>query len=713
MLVCGAGAVTVFGLAAFGVAIAQEDVVDLPSAPQPYTGPATPRGLITTPPTAAYATPAEAEAANLRLAVTSRDPAVIRMAMAGVQDPLSRKIALWALVDAGAETMSFFELDQARRDLSGWPRAGRRDAAAEKALAVSGLDAQRMIAWFGGAEPKTAEGAMTLASAYQAAGRASDASNLIRRFWRDRVFELDAQRGMYARFGTLLTADDLARRADILLYGAQGPAARDLVALLPYDQQAAALARIALRSNAVNANALFAALTPAQQASPGVAFERAAYLRRTGLDTLALPLVRLFPSPPPTDDVAAAVWRERRALVVSALKNGDSAGAYAAANAGLTAGADAAEAEFYAGWIALTRLKNPDTAARHFARIAEIGASPITRGRAFYWQGRAAEAQGDPIAATAFYSEGARYITTFYGQLAAEKAGIKEIRLDKDPVITQADRTRFEGRELVRAARTLAGIGARDAFRAFVLYIDDQLPSAEEEALLVDLARGYGDQDLAMRAVRTAAQRGFILTERGYPLLDQHFSPGPGAAETAFVYSISRQESNFDPNARSAPGARGMMQLMPATAAQVARQLGEAHSVDRLSNPAYNMRLGSTYLGSMVGNFSGSYIMAAAAYNAGPSRPPQWVALCGDPRGATTDPLDFIECIPFSETRNYVMRTLETTMVYRARLNGNVAPLTLSSDLKRGGYSYATSAPTLAPIGGAPAVPQGAYVPGT
>ena len=720
VLLSGAAVVALGGVALFGVAVAQ-DVVDLPSAPQPYAGSATPRGLITTPPTATYATPAEADAANLRIAVTSRDPATIRMAMSSIQDPLSRKIALWALVDAGAESMSFFELDQARRDLSGWPRAVRRESAGEKALVTSGLDAQRMIAWFGGRDPQTAEGAMSLAAAYQAAGRAADATNLIRHFWRDEVFEIDAQRGIQARFGAMLTADDHVRRADILLYGLQGPAARDMIPLLPADEQAPALARIAFRSNAANANALFDTLMLAQQTSPGVAFERAAYLRRRGLDTLALQLVRQFPAPPPNDEASSAVWRERKQLVVSALKAGDGAGAYAAANAHLKGGSDAAESEFYAGWLALTRLRDPDAAADHFARIAEIGASPITRGRALYWQGRAAEAQGDRIGAQAFYAEGARYITTFYGQLAAEKAGITEIRLDKDPTITQADRARFEGRELVRAARTLMAIGARDQFRVFVLYIDDQLPSAEEEALLVDMARSYGDQDVAMRAVRTAAQRGFILTERGYPLLDQHFTPGPGAAETAFVYSISRQESNFDPSARSAPGARGMMQLMPATAAIVARQLGEAHSVDRLSDPVYNMRLGSTYLGSMVNNFNGSYIMAAAAYNAGPGRPAQWVALCGDPRGATTDPLDFIECIPFSETRNYVMRTIETTMVYRARLNGGVAPLTLSSDLKRGGYTYAgpsgAAASGLPPIGGTTAtsttaIPQGGYVPG-
>ena len=664
------------------------------SGPVPYQPSSTP-ALVTTPPTAIPGAISGVEAENLRMALAgakSGDVARARMAMSSLQDPIARKIALWALVDSSAEAMSFFELDSARRDLAGWPRASRRESAAEKQLSVSGLSPAQTIAWFGGGQPATAEGAMALASAFQASGRNQEAADLIRRTWRNEVFEADAQRSMAARFGAMLTTDDYARRADILLYGQQGPAARDLVAMLPGDQQAAARVRIAFRQNASNATALFDSLGPSDRASPGVVFERAAYLRRRGLDSFALQLVRSFPSPPPTEEAAAAIWKERRALVGGALRSGDSQGAYAAAaNTGLSAGADAAEAEFYAGWIALARLKQPDAAARHFAAIAAIGASPITKGRALYWQGRAAEAQNDPIAAQTFYAEGARHITTFYGQLAAEKAGLTELKLDRDPTITQADRARFYGRELVRAARMLADIGAKDQFRSMVLFIDDNLPNAEESALLVDFARGYGDQDLGMRAVRTAAQRGFILPERGYPLLDHHFTPGPGAAETAFVYSISRQESNFDPNARSGVGARGMMQLMPPTAAIVARQLGERHSVDRLSDASYNMRLGSTYLGDMVDTFSGSYIMAAAAYNAGPGRPAAWVTQCGDPRGATTDPLDFIECIPFSETRNYVMRTLETTMVYRARLNGGRTPLTLSRELKRGGYVYTPS----------------------
>lgn len=651
-------------------------------------------GLITTPPTAVPGALSDTDSANLQSALAAAkrgDVSGARMAMDSLQDPIAKKIAQWQLVDSNAEAMSFFELDAARRDLAGWPRGARRDAAAEKALSTSGLDPARVIAWFGGAQPATAEGAMALASAYQATGKNQDAANLIRRTFRDKVFEADAQRSMIARFGAMLTPDDYNRRADILLYGQQGPAARDLIAMLSDTQAAMARVRMAYRQNASNANTLYNNLTPDQQTSPGVVFERAAYLRRAGMDTLALPMVVNFPVPP-TEEASTAIWKERKQLIVSALKSGNSAAAYAAAdNTQALAPADIAESEFYAGWIALTRLKNPDAAAAHFAQIAAVGASPITRGRALYWQGRAAEAQGDPIAAQTFYAEGARYITTFYGQLAAEKAGLKELRLERDPVITQADRARFYGREQIRAARILADIGARDQFRSLVLYIDDTLPNAEESALLVDFARGYGDQDLAMRAVRTAAQRGFILTERGYPLLDHHFTPGPGAAETAFVYSISRQESNFDPSARSGVGARGMMQLMPATASIVARKLGEAHSLDRLSDAPYNMRLGSVYLGDMVRSFSGSYIMAAAAYNAGPGRPAQWAGLCGDPRGASTDPLDFIECIPFSETRNYVMRTLETTMVYRARLNGGVSPLTLSSDLKRGGYVYSPS----------------------
>jgi len=619
-------------------------------------------------------------------AARSGDADRIRFLVGGLQDPLARKIGTWALADSAPASLSFFEADAARRDLAGWPRGASRQANAERKLETSALDSQRIIDWFGGAEPQTPEGVMALASALSAAGRRPEAQTLVQKWWRTRLFDLDPQRSMRARFGNMLTAEDHQARADMLLYGPQGPAAREMVETLAGPDRALAEARMALRARRANANDLVAQLDSEQRRDPGLIFEQALYFHKAGMTSSAYSLAGGFRAPP-SEEVAARVWPEKRRMLVAALQEGNSRAAYQIAREpGMSSGADAAEAEFYAGWLALTRLKDPAAAARHFDRLARAGVSPITQGRALYWQGRAAEALGDSAAAQAYYSQGAKHLTVFYGQLAAQKAGITTLSLGKDPDITTADRSRFDGREVVRAARLLNSIGARDQFRVFVLHIDDVLPTAAEAALLVDLARSTGDQDLGMRAVRTAAQRGFILPERGYPVLAT--PEVPGGAEAAFVLSITRQESNFDPRARSGADARGMMQLLPSTARLTARALGEPFDLERLYDASFNMRLGARYLGDMTGTFNGSYAMAAAAYNAGPGRPAQWISLCGDPRGAATDPLDFIECIPFSETRNYVMRTLETMQVYRARLNNGAAPLQLASDLKRGGYSY-------------------------
>ncbi|MDP1631524.1 MAG: lytic transglycosylase domain-containing protein [Caulobacter sp.] len=641
--------------------------------------------LVTTPQVAYRQPLSDSDAANLRAALDAGgDTGRIRQAMSAIQDPIGKKIALWALTDRAPESLSFFEADAARRDLNGWPRGAKRQVTAEKLLETSGLSADRIIAWFGGAQPESPEGALALAGALRASGRGEEARGLIRRWWRDELFDADPQSAMRARFGDYLTDDDHIRRADVLLYGPQGPAARDMVAILPAAYRPVADARMAFRSNASNAAGLLSGLTAQQRQDPGLIFEQASYYRRRGMDSTALSLARGFKAAP-TGEVGSRIWSERRAMVVDGLLKDDAQGAYAAArDTGMTVGANAAEAEFYAGWIALSRLKNPKAAAEHFAALAAAGTSPITQGRALYWQGRAAEALGDQGAAQDYYRQGAENITVFYGQLAAQKAGLKQIVLPKDPEITAADRARFEGRELVRALRLLYESGNRDTFRVFSLHVDDTLPTEAECALLVDLIRGYGDTDTAMRAVRTAAQRGMILAERGYPILPSQ--DVPGGADPAFVLSITRQESNFDPGARSRADARGMMQLLPGTAKMMARALGEPFSDSRLYESDYNMRMGARYLGDMIGNFGGSYIMAAAAYNAGPGRPPQWAAICGDPRGSATDPLDFIECIPFSETRNYVMRTLETREVYRARLNGGTAPLMLWSDLQRGGW---------------------------
>ena len=602
-----------------------------------------------------------------------------------LSDRVARKTVTWALVDANSGALSFAELDAARRDLEGFPRQVKRQIAAERLLETAGKSPTGIVEWFAGQAPASAQGAVALASAYRGLGRDAEARDLIQDWWRNRSFEADAQRLMLARFSDILTVEDHTRRTDTLLYGSQGPAARDMIALLPQDQQSAALARIALRTDSRGASDLVAGLSPEMQSSPGIAFERAAALRRRGQDAEAIALLPQFPKVLTTADATERMWDLRHRLTLAALKSQDWRSAYqAAANSGITVGTDATEAEFYAGWIALNRLNDPVAAGRHFAAISRIGTSPITRGRGYYWQGRAAEARGDEAAADGFYAQGAEYGTTFYGQLSAEKVG-RDLVLPRDPTPTDAERTTFEGKDVVQAMRMLADQGQRDLFRALALHIDDTVPTVVEAAMLVDAIRGYGDQDTSMKAARGAAQRGLILADRAYPV---RAPPAvQGAPEPSLVLGITRQESGFDPGVRSHADARGMMQLLPSTASSVARKMGMGFSAQRLYEPEYNMQLGSAFLGQLVERFSGSYIMAAAGYNAGPGRPGQWSAYCGDPRAGSADPLDFIECIPFSETRNYVMRVMENMTVYRAKLNGGTSPITLSADLKRGAYT--------------------------
>jgi soluble lytic murein transglycosylase len=669
-----------------GTAVAQPEAPDTPAPPKAQG--VEPEAPLLPPPTAndlewVRTGVAAAHSGNLEQ---------MRTAIAAVSHPTARKLLEYLAADNMGNRMTFAELDRARRDLAAWPHASNRQLWAERALEGSSLSPQQVADWFK-VEPATPQGAMALASAYQQLGRTDDLKALVQHFWRDRSFDGDAQRLFLARFGSLLTTEDHIRRADTLLYQPKTAALEAVLGMIPDDWRKVAETRIALREGARNADALYADVSADHQHDPGLAVARARWLYDHDRGPEALPLIADFPKDPP-EDASSGFWLLRRQLVNVAIKNGDYAAAHKAVDAhGLKPGADAADAEFLGGWLALTKLHDPADAERHFARLEVIGASPITASRALYWRGRAMEALGDPIDAQTYYGQGAKYYTTFYGQMAAAKAGMKEIDLGKDPVPTLEDRRRFDAEELVQAAKMLHEAGARDLYRSMLVASVDSLPELVDVAQLIDMADDTGASDLQMRLARLAAQRGLTLPERGFPLRDP---PESSPVEAAFVLGIIRQESGFDARIRSSVGARGMMQLMPSTAKILAKKAGVRYRESMLDDADYNMRLGSTYLGSLVGQFDGSYIMAAAAYNSGPNRPGQWLAACGDPRSASVDPLDYIECIPIGETRNYVMRVLENVEVYRARLNGGKAPLTLPADLKRGGYGGAKSYAELA-----------------
>ncbi len=626
-------------------------------------------------------------------AARSRDVAGTRDVAARISDPVARKLVEWALLDTSADQMTLSDLAVARSSFADWPRADSRAAAAERALdrAYAGPDAAINLFARGG--PTTVQGAIALADALEQRGRADEARRLIRDWWRTRSFDEPIQTRILARWGSSLTQADHTARLNLLLLGPHGPATRAMVQLVPSDRQAVANAVMTLRT-AYSPDATVANLSASQAMEPAVVLERVRILRSQNRQSEGFALLSALPAAPSHAEGQNTLWSERRNYFLDALERRNGQAAYdSMAGHGFPGGERMVDAEFFAGWAALVKLNDPARAARHFETLRQASSTPITQGRALYWLGRAAEARGNTAAAAEYYREGGQHIQTFYGQLAAEKAGVTRITLPAEPVLTRADVAEFEGNEVVRALRILGETGEMSLFRVFAYQLDDDLPGPAGLAQLMDLSRNYGEGFTAMMVGRVASQRGFLMPERQYPI---RIPPTvAGAAPLEFTMAITRQESSFDPRARSHANARGMMQFLPGTGRSVARQLGLPYSDERLYDADFNMTLGSFHLGDLTQSFGGSMLLTTIGYNAGPARPPQWIARCGDPRGGAVDPIDFIECAPFTETRNYMMRVMENMQVYKARLNGGSAPLTLSSDLRRGApagptpYAYA------------------------
>jgi soluble lytic murein transglycosylase len=340
------------------------------------------------------------------------------------------------------------------------------------------------------------------------------------------------------------------------------------------------------------------------------------------------------------------------------------------------------QAEFLAGWLALRFLDRPEDASRHFRALYENVSTPISLSRGAYWAGRAAEALRRPEEAAQWYGLAAQHVTTFYGQLAAERlspGGLLVMPAEPEPDAETA--AAFAGRELVRIARMLNRISPEgDREGPFVRRLGLDAATAEEHVLTSRLALDLARPDLAVWAGKQGVQNA-VIAAAGYPVIDM---PRSGNPDPALVHALIRQESTFDRRAVSPAGARGLMQLMPGTAQEVARKLGITHSNVRLTDdPEYNVTLGSWYIQNLLERFNGSYVLAIAAYNAGPARVQGWLRQFGDPRAEGIDPVDWIELIPIYETRNYVQRVLEGMYVYRARLNGGTYRLTLGDDLRR------------------------------
>jgi soluble lytic murein transglycosylase len=412
---------------------------------------------------------------------------------------------------------------------------------------------------------------------------------------------------------------------------------------------------------------------------PGLAFERMQWRARKGKSDDAVELMLDTPAELLGNSAKWAGWR--RSFARSAMRAGNPQRAYdLAAQHGLSSGSHFADLEWLSGYLALTYLSDPKAALEHFKRFRGAVETPISLGRAGYWEGRAYEAMDDAENAHLAYAFGAEYQTSFYGLLAAERANIPmQQELTGRETFPDWRTTSFAASSVFSAARLFMISGDLNRAEQFLRHMTETLP-AEEVGSLGAFLIEKNQPHLAVMVGKQAARREIVIPHAYFPLAKLGVVDMPVQQELALA--IARRESEFDPVVQSGAGARGLMQLMPATAKAVAQYLQVPYSRERLtSEPAYNARLGSAYLDELMEIFDGNIVMVSAGYNAGPGRPIRWMETRGDPRRGEIDIVDWIEHIPFNETRNYVMRVAESLPVYRARLTGEIEPLTFSSEL--------------------------------
>jgi len=594
-------------------------------------------------------------------------------------DSLDRHILAWAIALKGGDDVPSIEIARTARDLPGWPGMDVLRRNSERALLKESPAPETVLRAFGDLVPQTPEGAIILARSYVALGNLDFARKALSAIWRTAKMDAADEAAIITEFGAIIPAEDHRFRMERMLYSERAKSAGRVAKLA--NAEALCAAWSALLRNDPNAAKLLDAV-PAGQRSAGYLFAKAQLLRQQKQLSEAAKVM----SQAPRDRLALvdpdAWWTERRLLSRQLLDAGQAKLAYeVAAGHSAESATNAADAEFHAGWYALRSLDDPRTAAVHFARIAEVSEGPISRSRAYYWLGRAAEARRVEDA-TGYYEKAAAYGTTFYGQLAAAKLGRTTLNVAY-PEPNATDRAGFPQREAVRAVERLQAAGYPQLSDTLYLELADQLTSPGELALLAVMAEKRGNHYLALKVGKIAAQRGLDIGALSHPLGAIPAEADISGSGKALAYAIARQESEFNVGAVSRAGARGLLQLMPGTAQQVAKQTGLAYSQDKLTSDAgYNATLGAAFLGQQLARFDGSYILTFAGYNAGPRRADQWIKRYGDPRGKSVDSVvDWIERIPFSETRSYVQRVMENYEVYKMRITGSYD---IVSDLRHG-----------------------------
>ena len=632
-----------------------------------------------------------ADEANVRDVIRSGPSAAAK-----IKDPAARDFALWYKFRNSPATGYAAAIDDFRLAHPDWPAQDELREKAETALFLTDASPDAVKAFFSNSTPQTGAGKAALASVYLKDGNEAGARDLVISAWCDHQLNAAVEKKILDRYGSMLTLEHHRARIDRLLYpdekGATEAALR-VSKLLSADEQKKVTARIAVVKRGGNAGKLLDALpASAVKADVGLRFNRIQWLRRTKNKDRREEAWKMLLDAPSEPNILLDLnnwWTERRINCRGALNDGNPRVAYdIAAKHGLVSGDGFIEAEFLAGWIALRFLSDPQTALRHFVSLRGAATSSKSIALGEYWLGRTALVLGDDGSAMTHFHGAAKYPQYFYGQLGRQALDARPAHLavTSTPLPKEADIQSFLSRDAVRAIGVGRATGFDGATPQFLLALSRKLTNPAEVVLLVELAKITGNPQVALRLAKIAFNRDLPVGDYALPVgvMPEFRSLLTDRVDPALVHALSRQESEFNAAAKSPVGASGLMQLMPATAKAVARAYKVQFSAAQLTNAAYNTQLGEAHLRDLIDSYNGSYFLSLAAYNAGGGRVAEWMKAFGDPRDPQVDPIDWIERIPFTETRHYVVKIMETLQLYRSRLAGPKQALQLVQDLNRG-----------------------------
>jgi soluble lytic murein transglycosylase len=611
-----------------------------------------------------------------------------------IGDPAARNLVEWFILRHPDGAANFDRYAAFIADNPGWPGMGQLRRRAEARLWQERSDATT-VHGFTGDQPASAKGRFALARVLLAEGDRDGAVRLVRETWRSEELADRIEGEAFDTFRDLLTRDDHRFRMDKRIGAKDFSGAMRAARRLGDDGVSIVKACAAVTTNADKAKDLLNAVEPAARQDLGYTLCRIHWMVRQGQIAEAAALMLAAPAETMPLQDTDEWWRERRSLARKLLDLGNFPDAYQVVrNAALPVDPYyRADFHFMPGWIALRYLNDPATARGHFAHIDDGATNPIVIARAHYWRGRVAEAEGKNEEMRAEYEAAARHGTAYYGQLAGAKLGLEKTEVRTPPQRDQ-DSGALLSDERLRAADMLYTLGERDVIRSFAADLGDQSDDTALLAAVGELTAQKGDARTMLELGKAALARGLAVDPYAFPTIGipKHSQIAP-AIDRSVIYSVARTESAFDQHDRSSANAVGLMQVTPEAGRDTAKRFGVEYDWDRMvSDPVYNTQMGAAELSALFKEYAGSQIMTFAGYNAGRGRVRDWVKQFGDPRDPNVDAVDWVERIPFSETRNYVQRVMENLQVYRVRFDAG-APVISKVDQHQEVRQEANSAP--------------------